>query len=273
MVKQFSILIWLWTSILGSYASGVSLDNQSLVTLVVTSCKRPLSLMLMLDSLFKHNTYPFHSVLIAEASGIKGINAEVVSKYPFVSVIGGSRRSQVDNIDAAYAQVRTKYILHFEEDWLVHRDGFVPISIATLEKSSMVSVVSLHAPGSSEFQLVDSEEIVPGVGFMRRDSVGGWGYFTWGAGLRRKSDYLQVGDYKRYNSTAWKSNAQLQLEARREGISVKKHFIHREWKINWLYKLKGFRVAMINESLPYCSHSPQTREKHVPDEKGASPFE
>ena len=38
---------------------------------------------------------------------------------------------------------------------------------------------------------------------------------------RRKSDYLQVGDYKRYNSTAWKSNAQLQLEARREGISVK----------------------------------------------------
>ena len=256
-------------------SSAPGLDPQSAVTLVVTACKRPALLLALLDGLFAHEAFAFRAVLIAEASGVANANAEAVSKYPFVTVVGGPRRSQVDNIDAAYALVRSKYILHFEEDWVVHRGGFVQRSIAVLDAFPTVSVVSLHAVGSSEFQQIDAE-LAPGlgVGFMRRDTSGGWGYFTWGAGLRRLSDYQLVGDYKRWNATAWKNNAMLQAEARREGVSIKKHFIHREWKINWLYKAKGFRVAMFNDSAPYASHAPpQGRDKHVPDERGASPFE
>ena len=69
-----------------------------------------------------------------------------------------------------------------------------------------MSVVSLHAVGSSEWQKIEGDELMPGVGYMKRDTSGGWGYFTWGAGLRRMSDYLLVGDYRRYNAS-WKSNA------------------------------------------------------------------
>jgi hypothetical protein len=255
-----------------STAVSIALDEASIVTLVVTSCKRPTSLKSMLDSLFEVNTYKFRAVLIAEASGVLNVNADVVSKYPFVTVLGGARRSQVENIDAAYAQVKTPYILHFEEDWLVFRDGFVKRSIAVLGRFPKVSVVSLHAVGSSEWQKIEGEELMPGVGYMKRDTSGGWGYFTWGAGLRRMSDYLLVGDYRRYNAS-WKSNGLLQQEARAESINIKKHFIHREWKINWLYKSKGFRVALFNDSLPYAKHSPISKEVHVPDERGSSPFE
>jgi len=58
------------------------------------------------------------------------VNSDVLSKSP----LGGSRRSQVENIDAAYAQVKTPYILHFEEDWIVFRDGFVERSVAVLAR-------------------------------------------------------------------------------------------------------------------------------------------
>lgn len=255
-------------------APAVTLDPKSQVTLVVTSCRRPSSLLRLLDSLFQYNTFEFHSVIVAEASGDPDTNKEILTKYPLLTLVEGprhQRRSQVDNIDAAYAQVNTKYVLHFEEDWVVHRDGFVPISIAVLESAPKVSVVSLHAPGASEFQVVDSE-IIHGAGFMKRDLRGGWGYFSWGSGLRRMSDYHLVGNYKRYNAT-WKSNARLHEEAAKENVRILKRYIHFEWRINWLYKGMGFRVALINDSLPFASHAPQLREKHVPDIRGVSPFD
>lgn len=251
-------------------------DPASLVTLVITSCNRPTSLLGLLDSMLKFNTFKFRVILVAEASGRVRVNDAVVKKYPYLTYLHcRERRSQVENIDAAYAVVATPYILHFEEDWLVFRDGFVERSLCLLEKFLKVSVVSLHNVGENEFQQID-EVLIAGSGLMKRDLFGGWGYFTWGAGMRRLSDYQAIGgNYQQYNHT-WKSNAQLQNEARKEGINIKKHFIHREWKINWLYKEKGFRVALFNDTQlhgPYAKHSPIDKEKHVPDVKGASPFE
>lgn len=251
-------------------------DASANVTLVVTSCNRPNSLLALLESMLRWNQYKFRAVLIAEASGRLSVNEAVVRRFPELTYLScATRRSQVENIDAAYATVKTPYILHFEEDWLVFRTGFVERSLQVLERYPNVSVVSLHNVGENEWQQVD-EALEGGAGLMKRDLRGGWGYFTWGAGLRRLSDYRAIGsNYMQYNHT-WKSNAQLQAEARSEGVGIKKHFIHREWKINWLMKARGFRVALFNDTQllgPYAKHAPMDKEKHVPDEKGASPFE
>ena len=86
-------------------------------------------------------------------------------------------------------------------------------------------------------------------------------------------DYLDIGsNYRQYNHSSWKSNAELQNEARHAGFHIKKHFIHREWKINWLMREKGFRVALFNDSsVEYARHVGGGR--HVKDEKGVSPFD
>ena len=201
-------------------------------------------------------------MIISEASGKTDDNSELKRRISSVKSIrylnGAIRRSQVDNIDYAYSHVKTKFILHFEEDWMVLRHGFISRSISVLEKFPNVSVVSLHAPGQNEFQEVDDvfeaaskHSTLPlGVALMGLGVAhGGWGHFTWGAGLRRLSDYQAIGaSYSQYNSSHWKSNTELQNEARGVGVHIKKHFIHREWKINWLYRSFGFRVAMFNDS-------------------------
>lgn len=254
------------------------LDDRSNVTLVVTSCNREDFLTQLLESIFSHNSFKFNAVIVSEASGNRNVNAALMQRFPFIKHNLGKRMSQVQNIDSAYALVTTPYILHFEEDWYVFRDGFIPRSIALMEKFPKISVVSLHAAGLNEFQQIDpSVDLGVNCGYMKIDVSGGWGFFSWGAGLRRLSDYKAIGaNYAKYDSS-WKSNGQLQQEAKSSGAHIKKHFIHREWRINWLYRSLGYRVAMFNDSKPSAPYAGYARHcetaKHVPDERGFSPFE
>jgi len=257
-------------------AATTKLDPKSEVTLVITACNRPENLLELLTSFFLHVQYPLRAVIVSEASGDKQVNAAARALFPFITELVDRRKGQVDSIDDAYALVNSTYILHFEEDWIVTRGGFIEPSILILERHANVSVVSLHVPSvDNDYQQVDPCCELLGdrfsVGYVKKDPWLGWGYFSWGSGLRRLSDYVSLGSsYKRFDHT-WKTNERLQIEAKQENIFVKKHFIHREWKINWLYKSKGFRVAMFNDSLPYAYHNKST--KHVPDQKSYSPFE
>lgn len=251
------------------------IDSKSEVTLVVTACNRPDFLYQCIQSIFTTMDYKFNAVMVSEASGKPDVNKKLMSQYPFITQLVDKRLSQVESIDRAYANISTKYILHFEEDWIVHRGGFILPSIKALEKNSKISVVSLQRPGINEFQQIDPCcTLEPhNVMYMKEDQSGGWGYFTWGAGLRRFSDYQAIGSsYKKYDGS-WKSSTQLQNEAKAIGVHIKKHFIHREWRINWLYKSMGFRVALLNDSAvdAYAQHCETA--KHVPDERGFSPFE
>ena len=258
------------------------IDSSSSVSLVITSCDRTEFLGSLLLSMFTHNKYKFNEVIIAEASGKNDVLNGLKSTYPFLTYLVSERLSQVVNIDIAYDHVKksnsngngngnVKYILHFEEDWIILRGGFIEKSISLLELNRNISVVSLHAPQPGDwFRQIDPCCNFSSIGgYMKIDTDLGWGYFTWGAGLRRLQDYIDIGgNYRQYNHT-WKTNAQLQNEAKGLGIYVKKNYIHREWKVNWLYKDRHMRVALINDTVPYARH---VGAKTI-DQRGYSPFE
>jgi hypothetical protein len=248
----------------------------SSVSLVVTSCNRADLLFSCLDSIFTNQTYKFNEVIVSEASGIKTANLGILQRYPFIKYYNGDRISQVVSIDLAYSKVNPNctFILHFEEDWIVYKGGFVEKSITVLNMFPNISVVSLHKRDSNLQKPDLSSNILSDVALLNIDAPhqGGWGFFTWGAGLRRVKDYQDIGCYQNYNAT-WKTNAQLQIEAKTAGFFIKKHFIHREWKIGWYMRERGFRVAMFNDSTghEYARHIGGNR--HVKDEKKFSPFE
>lgn len=254
------------------------IDISSSVSVVITSCDRTDLLSSLLHSMFTHNKFKFNEIIISEASGKTDVLTSLKKLYPFLTYLISDRLSQVINIDIAYDHViknnrnnNVKYILHFEEDWIILRGGFVEKSIELLELNRNISVVSLHAPQISDWfrQLDPCCNFSSIGGYMKLDTDLGWGFFTWGAGLRRVNDYIDIGsNYKQYNNT-WKTNAQLQQEAKALGIYVKKNYIHREWKINWLYKDKNMRVALINDTIPYAKH---VGAKTI-DQRGYSPFE
>jgi len=255
------------------------IDKSSPVTLVITSCDRTELLSNLLQSIFTYNKYKFNDIIISEASGKDNVLTSLRNSYPFLTYLISERLSQVVNIDIAYDYIlksntknnTVKYILHFEEDWIILRGGFIEKSITLLDINKNISVVSLHAPKADDWfrQLDPCCNFSLIGGYMKLDSDLGWGYFTWGAGLRRLQDYINIGsNYKQYNHT-WKTNAQLQQEAKSLGIYVKKNYIHREWKINWLYKDRHMRVALINDTVPYAKH---VGAKTI-DQRGYSPFE
>jgi hypothetical protein len=169
----------------------------SSVSLVITSCNREDLLYNCLDSIFTNQTYKFNEVIVSEASGVKTANSEILQRYPFVKYYSGDQISQVVSIDFAYSKVNpnSTFILHFEEDWVVYKSGFVEKSITVLNMFPNISVVSLHKR-NSDFQKPDlSSNILSDVALQNIDAPhqGGWGFFTWGAGLRRMKDYHDIG--------------------------------------------------------------------------------
>jgi len=85
------------------------------VTVVVTACGRPDLLGRTLRSLFAALDQPVAAVIVVEDSGTPGVNATLQAQYPFIRYINNMRNfGQQASIDAAYAQVRTPYVLHCE---------------------------------------------------------------------------------------------------------------------------------------------------------------
>ena len=160
------------------------ISNLSNVTLVITSCNRPDLLHRCLESLFSIEKYNYKSVVVADASGIPSANDEILKRFPFITYLHGNRLSQVDNIDMAYSVVKSKYILHFEEDWIVFKSGFIEKSIEVLEKFPSISVVSLHKRDDNFQRPDNSSSILSDVALQAIEAPrqGGWGHFTWGAG-------------------------------------------------------------------------------------------
>ncbi len=144
------------------------------VTLVLTSAGRYDLLARTLESLYKHETFPFAEVIIAE---------------------DWNREGQVKNIDRAYARVKTPYIFHLEDDWLFYRGDFIEHSIDILETYHTVFQVWLRAHNDTNGHPLVSLRSCP---FLILDPDWEWGGFSWNPGVRRLSDWERIGGYMKY---------------------------------------------------------------------------
>jgi len=260
-------------------------------------------LLRFLNSLFSNLQYKVREVVVAESSGILNVNANVKAIYPFLTYLEGTKRlSQVHNIDNAYSHVvfpsqneqqqpqqrqqqrqqekKVEYILHAEEDWEILRPVPVQKSIDVLRADPNVSVVVLCAPYplGSDFHHIEEWPAgqtagIGGMGLMKLETAYGWGHFTWNPGLRRVSDFLNItkGSYSRWDGS-WKSNQEFKDETMKAGVPwVKKHFIQREFRINWLFR--PHRLAMFNDSLVDGAYTMHCKDSFTIKEKGFTAFD
>lgn len=207
------------------------------VTVVLTSCNRPDLLEKTLESFLSTNTYPIKQWIISEDSGKEWVNAALMKKYPDFTWICG-KRGQIKSIDEAYSLVTTEYVLHWEEDWLTHADGFIEESIAIL-KSSKTSAVMLRKYGDG-YTMSDTPPFL--------DSKNGWGYFSFNPGLRSMA-YMRFLFPNGFGAIA---------------TFDPKNAHTAERAINDYVRDKGFRLALTSRAEGYVSHIGWGR--HVEDE-------
>nr|WP_314265620.1 glycosyltransferase [uncultured Moellerella sp.] len=208
-------------------------DEESNVTIVLTSCGRFDLLKKTLESLDKFNSYPIKKVIITEDSGndnIKNHLPEHWKEYTFI-IINNPRLGQIKSIDLAYKHVDSEYIFHCEDDWLFYRTGFIEESISVLENNKNIVLVSLRDFDNDikinypDHYLGDNY-IFEGISCSRlccTDNI--WGGFSFNPGLRRMSDYLLLAPY--YN--------EMSSDIREKELSIG-------------YLSKGMFIAILKES-------------------------
>lgn len=101
-------------------------------------------------------------------------------RHNTVWINNGVQRGQIFSIDKAYEQVTQPHIFHLEDDWQFVESGFLEKSFEILEQDPSVHSVMVRN---------DQHPI---------DTATGWGCFSFNPGLRRLSDYQQLGSYGRH---------------------------------------------------------------------------
>jgi len=174
--------------------------ESQLVSVVITSCGRPDLLKRTIDSFNKFNTFPIYEIIIAEDSGNHAMHEEIKAMYPnYKLILHKYNVGLVNNIDSGYAEVKTPFIFHCEDDWEFTGGGFIEKSLKILLYEPMIMQVWIRAlndtnghpiePKIYEVEDTQYKLVATDVG------DGAWHGFTWNPGLRRLSDYKKIGPF------------------------------------------------------------------------------
>lgn len=106
-------------------------------------------------------------------------------------------------VDAMYAEVRTPYIFHDEDDWHFSRTDFLGAALRLLEAEPAISVVCLRATLDMPLDPADRAKIVTearaGIRYERLDALHPqWHGFTFNPHLVRRTMWEELGGYARF---------------------------------------------------------------------------
>jgi len=180
-------------------------DSQSDVTVVLTSCNRLNLLKETLESFFSRNTYPINEFILIEDSG-KVTLQEIKKCIPqsfqeSVSIIiNKTPLGQLGSIDRAYANIKTKYVFHCEDDWLFYRSSFIEDSKKVLGHDKNILSVWLRdyyhdlEPGSDGTMSLKDRKTVGKINYGRvYFDIEGNACFSLNPGLRYYEHYPEQG--------------------------------------------------------------------------------
>jgi len=183
-----------------------------MITVVLTSCNRPIELTQTLKSFFKYNTHPIESFIIIDDSGIQGCIDESIKCIPDninrTIIYNESNIGQIKSIDKAYSLVHTEYIFHLEDDWEFYNSGFIEISLEILKNNRRIFNVWLREY-SNFAVLQNGHTIIPQIYdntyrlmnvFQERSNI--WNGFTFNPGLRRTVDCKRLMPYSQFIHSA-----------------------------------------------------------------------
>jgi hypothetical protein len=174
------------------------MDN---VTFICTACGRPDLLARTLASFMSDNTYPVSDMIVYEDSGEPDINYDVKRAFPKVRFIEPKeRRGQIVAQDALWRQVKTPYVLQWEEDWETYQGGFVEKSLPILKENPRILQVLFRHPsdvnGHPTFSA--SSYYKHSIDFRVLSTSYTWKGFSFAPSLKRLADYEKLGSYGKH---------------------------------------------------------------------------
>lgn len=201
------------------------------VSLIITACGRPDLLERTLDSFYKHLDFELSEALVYEDCGIADINKEVEQKFSHVKFIQPVfKKGQVVAQDTLWRQVKSPYVLTWEEDWETYKSGFFKKAIDILEADQKTLQVLFRHPMDNN----GHPTLIGGIGHRYLSTNYRWKGFSFSPSLKRLSDYKRIGSYGNHT----KFNP--------ENPSLSEH------KIGELYHRLGYRAAILKEG--YVRH-------------------
>jgi len=199
------------------------------------SCRRLHLLHESVKAFLSVNKYPYVDFIIVNDSGDEKIWEEITKTYPGATlVLNMQNEGLIKSIDIGYAQIKTEYFFHCEDDWKVTKGGFIEAGLKIMQDPKIEEVWLADYNGhplDSEILTADgvpyklaSENYQKG---MNGYNDFAWHGFTTACGLKRKSDYLKVAPYSEipWEGTIW----------------------HREQAIGERYHSLGYRTACLLE--------------------------
>ena len=176
-------------------------------TVALTSCGRFDLLERTLRSLLPRLDGPLDSILIADDSGqdagggLQLVIENFQSNYvPIHAVVNDPPIGQVASIDRLYGLIDTDWVFHCEDDWQFFRTGFIRESFELLMENETLSMAALRDVSDYRQVSFGPERLTSsGIGYRVADtSLSSQSHMSglhFNPGLRRMSDYLQIGPY------------------------------------------------------------------------------
>lgn len=210
------------------------------LTVIFFSCRRVHLLYQGVKAFLEHNTYPFVDFIIVNDSADAEIHEQLRKIFQGATLVLNERNvGLMASIDNGYAQVKTDYVLHFEDDYCVKKGGFIEPAIEIMEARPDIEEVwfadynnhpldeeILHV-GKVPYRLA-SENYQKGLNEINDNA---WHGFTTACALKRISDYRKVAPYADipWEGTIW----------------------HREQAIGERYHQLGYRTACLLDDYVY----------------------
>jgi len=175
-------------------------------TVALTSCGRFDLLQRTLYSLLPRLDGPIAEILIAEDSAdhrVHDIIAHFGNKYGEIKVIvNNPPLGQIRSIDRLYAQIKTEWIFHCEDDWEFFADGFIEKSFSIMQEFDFISTVLLRDSTGLEPDFYFGSEAISSCGTQywtanpkAEKTHSEYAGLSFNPGLRRMRDYRIIGPY------------------------------------------------------------------------------
>lgn len=178
------------------------------VTVVLTSCGRHDLLERTLASFRTWNTDRRVAEIVVVEDG-PGDPAEICRRHGARLIRLGRSCGQIAAIETGYAEVRTPYIFHLEDDWEFYRGGFIERSRAVLAVDPSTLCVWLRAWDDTNGHPLHFTSAAEDFGVLAFGYRGKWHGFTFNPGLRRLSDYTALGSFRRILASPLKHEGQI----------------------------------------------------------------
>jgi len=225
------------------------------ITLVITSCGRFDLLKETLISFFKFNTYPIEECIIIEDSGTVS-TLDFLKEFipvPVKFIINPINLGQMKSIDLAYAEVKTNYIFHCEDDWEFFKSGFIEESFKILEVDPTVFTVWLRAHNDTNKSPIEPTlYTTETVSYYYIGSVKHWHGFTLNPGLRKTEDCMKFHPITELTP----------LVKKRHGL-----ILAHELDLSEYYYRAGYRGAITSDPAGYVRHIGWDHHLPMPWEK------